>query len=87
MNSSLLGKKHTVKQAERTLSLARSALRKGDKRLASSRALTAAVQAAVASVNKSSSIVNRADEVILSAREIIQGIVISRVVSRLGRVS
>ena len=83
VGESLLGKKLPVAVAERTMRMALIALKAGDRRLASSRALTAAVQAAVASVGAPRSVVERAEEVVYEARRIIQALVIARA-ARLG---
>lgn len=80
--SGILAKNPSLSDARRTLSLAISALKKGDKRLASSRAVTAAVLAAGAAVGKSARHRREAEGVILKARAIVQGIVISRVASK-----
>jgi len=78
LGEALLGKKLPVAVAERTMRLALMAFQAGDRRLASSRALTAAVQAAVASVKASPIVVRRAEEVVYEARRLIQGLVIAR---------
>jgi hypothetical protein len=75
----LVGRKASISKAERTLASAITAVKRGDLRLASSRAVTAAVQAATASIGASPSVVRRADQVTKDAREIIQGIVISEI--------
>jgi len=77
---SLLGKKLPVAVAERTMHLALMALKTGDRRLASSRAVTAAVQAAVASVNAPADVVRRAEAIVYEARRVIQALVIARAV-------
>jgi hypothetical protein len=81
----LVGKRHPIGASEHTLRIAISAFRKGDYRLAASRALTAAVQAASAAVGGSSEVVERAEKVIFQARLLIQSLVIARAV-RLGHV-
>ena len=83
LGDTLLGRKHSVSSAERTLKIAFSAMRRGDRRLASSRAVTAAVQASIASVGANALTVKRAEKVVFEARRIIQSLVISRA-ARLG---
>lgn len=72
MSSLLLKRKPKIGEAERTLKLANAAWKKGDLRLAVSRAITAVVQAA-----KSGNI-KRADKVVKDARVLLQGAVISK---------
>ena len=79
----LLGKRLPIAVAERTLALAASALKAGDRRLASSRAITAVIQASVASARMSpkSEDMLRARFIVLSARSLIQKLVIARAAS------
>lgn len=82
----LIGKKHPIGTAEHTLQTALSALKRGDRRLASSRAVTAVAQAAAAAVGASSDIIDRAEKVVFEARRLIQSLVIARA-ARLGYLS
>jgi hypothetical protein len=83
VRDSLLGRRSPIVEAERTLKLALSALRRGDRRLAASRAITAIIQASTASVGATSDTLKRAWRVVFSARRLIHSIVIERA-ARLG---
>jgi len=76
----LLGKKHSITDAEHTLRMVMQSYKEGDYRLTISRGITAIIQASfAASINPDvPEIVERADKVIQSVRKIIQGIIISR---------
>jgi len=69
-----------VAAAEHTLKTAFSAFKRGDQRLASSRAVTAIIQAAIASMGASESVVGRAETIAFEGRRLIQTLVLSRAV-------
>src|SRR3990172_2623262 len=77
IGEALLGRRHSVATAEHTLKTALSALKRGDRRLASSRALTAVIQAAIASVGAAPLVVRRAEMVAFQGRRVIQHLVLS----------
>ena len=81
MVSPLVGKRASIVDAEHTLKLALSAAHHEDRRLAVSRAITAAVQAATASIGKPQEVVERAERVIQAVRQLVQGIVIENALS------
>lgn len=81
LGESLLGKKLPIAVADRTMRMALAALKSGDRRLASSRAVTAAVQAAVASVKAPPAVVEHAEKIVYMARKLIQELVIARAAS------
>jgi hypothetical protein len=83
IGQALLGRRHSVADAEHTLKTAVSALKRGDRRLASSRAVTAIIQAAIASMGAPDATVDRAEAVAFEGRRIIQSLVLSRA-ARLG---
>jgi len=72
MVSPLLKGKASIRRAEKTFDLAVSALKKGDARLAVSRAITAVIIAARSGQKK------KADLLIKKVRKILQGMMISR---------
>ena len=78
--SPLLVEVQTVGDAHRTLTLAFSAARKGDMRLAVSRAVTAIVQASVAAKcgQAGASVLQTADGIIQKARDLVHGIVLEK---------
>lgn len=82
--SDLLGKKHSIVEAEHTLRIATGAYKRGDMRLAVSRGITAIIQASIASLNAPEEIVERSEHVVQGVRRIIQGAVLSRALSGLG---
>lgn len=74
----LLSKTPSLEEAAHTLSIAVSAWKQGDRRLAVSRGITAAVQAGMASrrTGASEAHVERAEKIIQGVRNLIQGIVV-----------
>lgn len=79
LGQTLIGRRHSIGDAEWTMKLALSALRKGDHRLASSRVITAIIMASIASVGASPGVIRRAERIVLEGRRIIQSLVLSRV--------
>ena len=81
--SPLLVEKTKLDDAKHTMHLAMDAAKRGDTRLAVSRAITAAVQASrVSCFAKDNRTLVAADDVIQRAREVIQGIALKKVMIR-----
>ena len=80
-SETLMGRRHSIATAEHTLKIALSALKQGNRRLASSRAVTAVIQAAIASIGASPMVVRRAELIGFEGRRIIQHLVLSRAAS------
>ncbi len=76
--SALLGRKHSIVAAEKTLKGVHQAVDRGDLRLAVSRAITAIVQATSAAMSGPREVVERANRVIQEVRQVIHGAVIRR---------
>jgi len=79
----LLAKSASVADAEHTLALALGAWKRGDRRLAISRAITAAVQAGIAGRRPSATEadIERSERVIQRVRNLVQGVVVGEALS------
>lgn len=82
MTPELLGRKHSIVEAEHTLQIAFRAYREGNLRLAVSRGITAVIQASIASVGAILEIKERADRVVQAVRKMIQGVALKRAAAR-----
>jgi len=74
----LLGRRHSIVDAEHTYRIAAQAYGQGNLRLAVSRGITAVIQASIASMGAPEEVKERADRVIQGVRQIIHGAVLER---------